>query len=346
MNIRKHIEDRERSFLSKYARHSVNSCGRQLEEPLCPVRTVFQHDRDRILHSKSFRRLKHKTQVFLSPEGDHYRTRLTHTLEVSQVARTVARALALNEDLTEAIALGHDLGHTPFGHAGERVLAELVPGGFRHVAQSLRVVDCLEKDGRGLNLTLEVRDGILKHSKGRGPLLAPDADSRALTLEGQVVRLADIIAYVNHDLDDAIRGGLIRNEDVPAPILAVIGKVHSERIGRMISDLIEQSMLCDGAVIALSAEMDDAIRALRAWLFERVYQVDEVHADFVKASRMLRELFLFFVENEKAFLLAGGRRPPADCIEISVADFIAGMTDRFALALYSRIFLPQPWRPL
>jgi len=346
MNIRKHIEAREDIILSSHACHSKNSKGRENYEELCTVRTVFQHDRDRILHSKSFRRLKHKTQVFLSPEGDHYRTRLTHTLEVSQVARTVARALALNEDLTEAIALGHDLGHTPFGHAGEKVLDAMVPGGFRHVVQSLRVVDCLEKDGSGLNLTQEVRDGILKHSKGRGPLLAPDDSSRAMTLEGQVVRLADIVAYVNHDLDDAIRGGIIKEEDLPRSIVKVVGDSHAHRIGRMVSDLIEQSLCCDGAEIKISQEMDDAIRALRAWLFKKVYEIDAVHSDFVKASRMLRELFTYFVANESAFISAGGRRLPGDAIEISVADFIAGMTDRFALALYSRLFLPQPWKPL
>lgn len=346
MNIRKHIEAREKSILSEHACLSIDSAGRSKEEKLCSVRTIFQHDRDRILHSKSFRRLKHKTQVFLSPEGDHYRTRLTHTLEVSQVARTIARALALNEDLTEAIALGHDLGHTPFGHAGERVLSEMMPGGFRHVVQSLRVVDFIEKDGRGLNLTVEVRDGILKHSKGRGPLLLPDTKSCAMTLEGQVVRLADIIAYVNHDFDDATRGGVITQKDMPLAISQVVGNTHSQRIGRMVSDLIEQSMVDGGSRIRLSAEMDEAIRALRTWLFERVYRVDEVHADFVKASRMLRELFIFFVDNEPDFVSAGGRRFQGDSIEVSVADFIAGMTDRFALALYSRIFLPQPWKPL
>lgn len=346
MDIRKHIEDREITFLSEYACRSSQSSGREVAEDPCSVRTVFQHDRDRILHSKSFRRLKHKTQVFLSPEGDHYRTRLTHTLEVSQVARTVSRALALNEDLTEAIALGHDLGHTPFGHAGERVLAELVPGGFRHVEQSLRVVERLEKDGRGLNLTDEVRDGILKHSKGRGPLLAPDEESRARTLEGQVVRLADIIAYVSHDLDDAMRGGLIAADELPASIVRVVGGTHSQRIGRMVGDLIEQSLALGGAEVMLSGEMDDAIRALRSWLFERVYQVDAVHDDFIKASRMLRELFNYFVENEAVFITFGGRRLPGDSLVTAVADFIAGMTDRFALSLYSRIFLPQPWRAL
>ncbi len=346
MNIRKHIEAREKIILSNYACHSVDSAGRQRDEDLCTVRTVFQHDRDRILHSKSFRRLKHKTQVFLSPEGDHYRTRLTHTLEVSQVARTVARALALNEDLTEAIALGHDLGHTPFGHAGEKVLDGLVPGGFRHVAQSLRVVDSLEKDGEGLNLTHEVRDGILKHSKGRGPLLAPDLATRAVTLEGQIVRLADIVAYVNHDLDDAIRGGIIKQGDLPPSIVRVVGNSHTQRIGLMVSDLIVQSLAADGAEIRISDEMDEAIRALRAWLFERVYEIEAVHSEFVKASRMLRELFNYFIENEPDFAAAGGRRQPGDLIEVSVADFIAGMTDRFALALYSRLFLPQSWKPL
>jgi len=256
MKIRESIEQREAKNLSKHACLSINTQGRKRPGKSCSIRTVFQHDRDRILHSKSFRRLKYKTQVFLSPEGDHYRTRLTHTLEVSQVARTVARALQLNEDLTEAIALGHDLGHTPFGHSGERVLNELVSGGFSHVNQSLRVVDILEKDGRGLNLTAEVRDGILKHSKGRGGLLTPDANSSAVTLEGQVVRLADIIAYVSHDLDDAIRGGVITESDVPQEISQVVGLKHSCRIDRMVRDLIEESLQQNGSEVRISGEMD------------------------------------------------------------------------------------------
>lgn len=280
----------------------------------------------------------------MSPEGDHYRTRLTHTLEVSQVARTVARALRLNEDLTEAIALGHDLGHTPFGHAGERVLNDLVPGGFHHVKQSLRVVDILEKDGQGLNLTFEVRDGIRKHSKGQGGLLTPGPDSSAFTLEGQIVRLADIIAYVSHDLDDAIRGGVIVPDDVPKEISRVVGLKHSRRIDCMVRDLIEQSLAGDVFAIRLSDEMDGAIRALRSWLYEHVYRIDCVHEDFIKASHLLRELFLYFIDNEAVFLQHGGRRLGGDGLEISVADFIAGMTDRFALSLYSRLFLPQPWR--
>lgn len=344
MEIRKSIEQREVETLSTSACLSVNSRGRDKATQPCSIRTSFQHDRDRILHSKSFRRLKYKTQVFLSPEGDHYRTRLTHTLEVSQVARTVARALRLNEDLTEAIALGHDLGHTPFGHAGEGVLNELVPGGFHHVQQSLRVVDILEKDGQGLNLTAEVRDGISKHSKGRGGLLTLGPESLAYTLEGQVVRLADIVAYVSHDLDDAIRGGIISAEDVPKDISRVVGLKHSRRIDRMVRDLIEESVKQGGTVVRISTEMDEALRALRSWLFEHVYRVDRVQEDFDKASRLLRELFLFFVDNEEEFLQHGGRRLEGDCLEVSVADFIAGMTDRFALSLYNRLFLPQPWR--
>ncbi len=344
MEIRELIEQRELKTLSAAACHSRSSKGRQFEGRICSIRTVFQHDRDRILHSKSFRRLKYKTQVFLSPEGDHYRTRLTHTLEVSQVARTVARALRLNEDLTEAIALGHDLGHTPFGHAGERVLDDLVPGGFHHVRQSLRVVDKLEKEGAGLNLTHEVRDGILKHSKGRGGLLTPDEKSRAMTLEGQVVRLADIIAYVSHDLDDAIRGGVIHEDEVPKEISRVIGLRHSQRIDRMVRDLIEASLAAGDGQVCISDEMDDVIRTLRSWLYENVYRAENVHADFVKASHLLRELFLYFLDNEEMFLRHGGRRFAGDGLEVSVADFIAGMTDRFAVSLYSRLFLPQPWK--
>lgn len=343
MEIRESLEQRELETLSNEACCSVNSQGRKHPGRNCSIRTVFQHDRDRILHSKAFRRLKYKTQVFLSPEGDHYRTRLTHTLEVSQVARTVARALRLNEDLTEAIALGHDLGHTPFGHAGERVLNDLVPGGFHHVQQSLRVVDTLEKDGRGLNLTHEVRDGIVKHSKGQGGLLIPGSDALADTLEGQVVRLADIIAYVSHDLDDAIRGGLIKAEDLPGAISSVVGLKHSRRIDRMVHDLIKQS-LETAASITMSKEMDEAIRSLRAWLHENVYQADRVNDDFVKASHLLRELFLYFIDNEEVFLRHGGHRLPGDRMEVSVADFIAGMTDRFALSLFNKLFLPQPWR--
>lgn len=346
MNIRQSLEAFELLAFSPNACLSSKSQGRKFSSKLCTIRTVFQHDRDRILHSKAFRRLKDKTQVFLSPEGDHYRTRLTHTLEVSQVARTISRALRLNEDLTEAISLGHDLGHTPFGHVGERVLNKLVPGGFHHVRQSLRVVDKLEKDGKGLNLTYEVRDGILKHSKGQGGLLTPDAASCAQTLEGQVVRLADIIAYVSHDLDDAIRGQVIKVTDIPKDISDVVGLRHSCRIDRMIRDLISQSMASDCCQIRLSSEMDEAIRALRSWLFEHVYQSKFVQTEFDKASHLLRDLFLYFCANENIFLQYGGRRFTGDSMEVSVADFIAGMTDRFALSLYRECFFPQPWKSI
>lgn len=346
MDIREKIEERERQILSTHAARSCDSMGRAKEEQQCSIRTVFQHDRDKILHSKSFRRLKHKTQVFLSPEGDHYRTRLTHTLEVSQIARTVSRALDLNEDLTEAIALGHDLGHTPFGHAGERVLNGLVPGGFHHVRQSLRVVELLEKGGRGLNLTHEVRDGILKHSKGTGPIDPGYPGALPLTLEGQVVRRCDILAYVNHDLDDALRGGIIAFEQVPHDIIAVLGSSHGRRIDRMVRDMIACSMATDGSHICQSQEMEQAVVALRDWLYDNVYSIQAIHADFSKASRILRELYQYFVDNEEQLIAHGGRRYPGDTMDISTADFIAGMTDRYAINLYHELFLPQPWKIL
>lgn len=342
--IRTLLEERERQALSPLACLSANSRGRERAEDLCSIRTVFQVDRDRILHCKSFRRLKYKTQVFLAPEGDHYRTRLTHTLEVAQIARTIARALALSEDLTEAIALGHDLGHTPFGHAGERVLNELVPGGFHHVRQSLRVVEVLEKDHQGLNLTAEVRDGILKHSKGRGPLF--QANGEAMTLEGQIVRLADIVAYVNHDLDDALRSGLIRSQQVPSVVLDVLGATHSARINTMVQDAIVQAMATPGERLSLSDSVGNALYALRDWLYDHVYQVDSVHADFVKASRLLRDLFGYFMTREDALADHGGCHWPGDALEVSVADFLAGMTDRYALNLYYQLFLPRPWKSL
>src|SRR5438093_3023874 len=243
-------EEREREWLSPRAALASASKGRETAEPQDDLRTCFQRDRDRIIHSKAFRRLKHKTQVFLSPEGDHYRTRLTHTLEVSQIARTISRALRLNEDLTEAIGLGHDLGHTPFGHAGEAILNEIAPGGFRHFEQSLRVVDLLEMEGRGLNLTWEVRDGILKHSKGTGAVFTKQDQGRPATLEGQVVRVSDIIAYVNHDVDDAIRSGLIQPSDIPKEVTEVLGESHSQRINTLVSDVIHSSL--DGNLEAIN----------------------------------------------------------------------------------------------
>ena len=273
------LEEREKKFLSPHAQLSSQSRGRRVPEEECSIRPAFQHDRDRIIHSKAFRRLKHKTQVFLIPGGDHYRTRLTHTLEVAQIARTMAKALCLNEDLTEAIALGHDLGHTPFGHAGEDILNEICPGGFRHSAQSLRVVDFLEREGRGLNLTFEVRDGILKHSKGKGDLIADDPRDMPATYEGRLVRVADIIAYINHDLDDAMRAGLISPRDIPADCTAELGDSHGKRIDAMVRDILEQSLGSDPPKIAPSRRKLEAMVKLRDFLYERVYDLPTVHGE-------------------------------------------------------------------
>lgn len=344
--IRVTIEQREDEFLAPQACSSRGSRGRARSEEPCPVRTCFQVDRDRILHSKAFRRLKHKTQVFLSPEGDHYRTRLTHTLEVAQIARTVARALQLNEDLTEAIALGHDLGHTPFGHAGERVLDELLVGGFHHVRQSLRVVDQLENDGAGLNLTWEVRDGIRHHSKGRGALSGGKPEDLPATLEGQLVRLSDVVAYVSHDLDDAIRAGLIAVDDVPQSLRERLGSRHGQRINTMVADLITASQSAGTRIICLSAATGQAVTDLREWLFRHVYQAAPVVDDFNKASHVLRELFTYFIAHPADLVACGGRQAKDDPFEVAVADFLAGMTDRYALSLFERLFLPQPWKVL
>ncbi len=346
MNFRVRYEQSEKKLLGPGACLSSTSRGRErLEEP-CPVRTAFQVDRDRILHCKAFRRLKHKTQVFLAPEGDHYRTRLTHTLEVAQIARTVARALRLNEDLTEAIALGHDLGHTPFGHAGERVLDELLPEGFHHVRQSLRVVDLLERDGRGLNLTWEVRDGILGHSKGQGKLAGEASDNLPSTQEGHLVRLADVIAYVNHDLDDAVRSGLIDAQDVPRKLRDQLGETHSQRIDTMVNDILLASTAGAEVAVCLSPAVLEGVAALRDWLYCNVYRTASVEADFAKASRVLRELFNYFLENP-AELIACGAAPDAETLpEVATADFLAGMTDRYAMNLYQKLLLPQPWKTL
>src|SRR5262245_56167331 len=261
--IREQLEDDEERVLSPFAQRSRASKGRARPEPPDPVRPIFQHDRDRIIHSKAFRRLAGKTQVFLAPEGDHYRTRITHTLEVAQIARTVTRALRLNESLTEAIVMGHDLGHTPFGQAGEKVLAKLMPEGFHHVKQSLRVVEVLEREGRGLNLSMEVRDGILKHSKGKGHIISDNANLMAMTLEGQIVRISDIVAYVNHDLDDAIRGKVVTSSELPPEILRVLGPMHSERISRMVADMVGSSRLDEKRQIRMSEEVLSHLIALR-----------------------------------------------------------------------------------
>ncbi|MDH5299010.1 MAG: deoxyguanosinetriphosphate triphosphohydrolase [Desulfobulbaceae bacterium] len=345
LQFRQEMEEREAQSLSPHACLNRDSKGRLRQESECAIRMPFQRDRDRIIHSKTFRRLKHKTQVFLSPTGDHYRTRLTHALEVSQIARTIAATLRLNESLTEAIALGHDLGHTPFGHAGENVLNELHPGGFKHYEQSLRVVDLLEKKGQGLNLTHEVRDGIIKHSKGRREILPEDIDDLPETMEGQVVRLADIIAYVNHDLDDALRAGVVREKDLPADIRQTLGTKNSRRIGSMVKDLIVNTTARGGARLAMSRRVLVATEDLRAFLYDNVYEVNRVHNDFIKAMKIMRELYYYFLDHDDHWeeLI---RYDSETSRHRKVCDFIAGMTDRYALDLYVEIFFPKPWSVL
>jgi dGTPase len=323
-------EEWEAKTLSPYACRSAASRGRERPEEECSVRTVFQRDRDRIIHSKSFRRLKHKTQVFIIPEGDHFRTRLTHTLEVAQIARTIARALRLNEDLTEAIALGHDLGHTPFGHTGEAALNAVHPGGFRHNEQSLRVVEHLE-GGCGLNLTWEVRDGILNHT---GP-------NRPATLEGQVVRIADRIAYINHDIDDALRGGVLTVDELPADCLDVLGHTHRNRINTMIVDLIESS--CERPEITLSPRVGQAMDRLRDFMFARVYLSSAAKQEEGKARHVVQYLYRYFMEHPDALPAEFRRRAETaggSWAQV-VCDYIAGMTDRYAVAVFQDLFVPQ-----
>ena len=292
--IRENFEDREKSFLSPFGCQSSRSKGRIRPEPSCPIRTEFQRDRDRIVYSNAFRRLKHKTQVFLSPLGDHYRTRLTHTLEVSEIARTITRAMRLNEDLAEAIAMGHDLGHTPFGHSGETVLKEIYNSDFSHNEQSLRVVDTLENKGDGLNLTYEVRDGILKHSKGFGQIIPEEPEDNAATIEGRIVRISDIIAYLNHDLDDAIRSGVINRKQIPAACINVLGHTHSERATTMIRDIIFSSKIeNDEFCLRISDEVLSAMIDLRKFLYENVYRSFHVHKEFIKAKKILTEIYTY-----------------------------------------------------
>jgi len=338
--IRELIEKTEEQSLSPKACLSSRSKGRVREEAPHPIRTAFQRDRDRIIHCKSFRRLKHKTQVFLSPFGDHYRTRLTHCLEVSQIARTIARALRLNEDLTEAIALGHDLGHTPFGHAGEETLGKLLAGGFHHWAQSLRVVDKLEYDGKGLNLTFEVRDGILKHSKGRGVILEDDPEDMPATLEGQIVRVSDVIAYVNHDTDDALRAGIIKEKDIPAELVKVLGKWPATRIDRMVMDVVEASLGQDLERIAMSRPMMKAMVELREFLYDHVYFNPASREELRKTEKILRDLFDYVMEHPEGYVRD---YPAEDSLKIRAADFLAGMSDGYAVRLYEEIFLPKSW---
>ena len=352
-SIKKQLENREEEILSPYAAISRESRGRRVleQEDICDIRLPYQRDRDRIIHSKTFRRLKHKTQVFLAPTGDHYRTRLTHVLEVSQIARTVAAALCLNESLTEAIALGHDLGHTPFGHAGEATLNELHPSGFKHYIHSLRVIDFLENKGKGLNLTFEVRNGISRHSKGRNDIIPQRKSELAVTLEGQVVRIADIIAYVNHDLDDALRAGILKEGDLPAQIKTVVGERHSQRIGSMVRDLIVETLTADDGTLHISQQMLETITELRSFLYDKVYRFYRVHQEFEKAQRIIRELYSYFLEFGLVKRYHGEWAVEKDwhgwrddkTAHRRVCDYIAGMTDRYALDLYEYIFLPRPW---
>lgn len=349
MLIREEFEKREKNFMSPFGCQSADSRGRDRDEKPCPVRTAFQLDRDRIVYSNAFRRLKHKTQVFLSPLGDDYRTRLTHTLEVAQMARAIARALFLNEDLVEAVALGHDLGHTPFGHGGETVLKEIFSADFSHNEQSLRVVEVLENNGQGLNLTHEVRDGILKHSKGFGKIIPDDARELAGTYEGQIARIADIMAYLNHDLEDAIRSGVITTEQVPADCAKVLGYTHSQRATTMIRDLISSTEVCgDKLCLQISDEVNQAMAVLRTFLYDNVYRSSRVHRHFEKAKKILSELYTFFLDNEPLLLenldelqMAGLKLSNLPRERI-VCDLIASMTDRYAMNLYKKLFFPIP----
>lgn len=338
MTIREQLEEIEKKILSANACLSADSKGRDRPERLHPLRTAFQRDRDRIIHSKSFRRLKHKTQVFLAPFGDHYRTRLTHTLEVSQIARTIAKALRLNEDLTEAIALGHDLGHTPFGHAGEETLAKLLPRGFTHYEQSLRVVEKLEYEGKGLNLTIEVRDGIYKHSKGKGEILDVEKKDLPMTLEGQVVRASDVIAYVNHDIDDAVRADVIKESDIPLHLIQILGQWHASRIDRMVEDVVQASLKANSEKIAMSEEIRKGITELRDFLYERVYFNPASKQELEKTEKILADLYNYLLKNPGGHIKP---YPKGDPLEKRVGDFIAGMTDRYALGLYGKIFFPR-----
>jgi dGTPase len=342
MLIREQLEARERATLAEAACKSADSRGRLRPEIEDPIRPSFQRDRDRIIHTKAFRRLKHKTQVFFSPTGDHYRTRLTHTLEVSQIARTIAKVLRLHEELTEAIALGHDLGHTPFGHAGERVLSALVPGGFNHYEQSLRIVDVLENDRQGLNLTWEVRDGIARHSKGKSglPVGAPK-EHRASTIEGQVARVADIIAYVNHDFDDAVRAGLLRESALPRGLQDRLGRTASERIGRMVADVVQETLAGELSEIRMSEAVLHATLDLRTFLFESVYENAIATAEFGKAEGILGGLWEKVRQHPDAFL--DRRTVESEGLDAAAQDFIAGMTDRYAVRLYEQLFIPKPW---
>ena len=345
-NIRQQLEEQEEELLSPHAARSRLSRGRQRKEKPCPMRTEFQRDRDRIVHCKSFRRLMHKTQVFIAPAGDHYRTRLTHTVEVSQIARTLARALKLNEDLTEAIALGHDLGHTPFGHMGEEVLDELHPQGFRHNEQSLRVVERLENDGRGLNLTWEVRDGILNHSKPRDRIISTDR-AKAATFEGQICSIADAIAYINHDVDDAIRAGIIAAKDLPQNVTDTLGKSHRQRINTLVSDVIDASWAATGEMdntpyIGMSRKVQGAANVLRDFLFQEVYQSESVRKEDNRVRHIIVKLYEHYNQHPNEMpekylqnIPDGGK---VQALQDIIIDYISGMTERYALETFQRLY--------
>jgi dGTPase len=340
--IRQQLEEREREILAPQASKSADTKGRARKETEDAIRPAFQRDRDRIIHTKAFRRLKHKTQVFFAPTGDHYRTRLTHTLEVAQIARTIAKVLHLHEELTEAIALGHDLGHTPFGHAGERVLNDLVPGEFNHYEQSLRIVDVLENNRQGLNLTWEVRDGIARHSKGKHgmPVGAPP-EHRASTIEGQVARVADIVAYVNHDIDDAVRAGILSEASLPGDAVKLLGSTNSQRIGTLVSDVVHQTIAGGLSEIRMSDPVLHALIDLRSFLFEAVYENPIAIAEFGKAAGILGGLWEKVRARPEEFLDL--RTVEAEGLDVAAQDFVAGMTDRYAVRLFEQLFIPKPW---
>ncbi|OGR10186.1 MAG: deoxyguanosinetriphosphate triphosphohydrolase [Desulfobacterales bacterium RIFOXYA12_FULL_46_15] len=349
LSIRERFQIREKNFLSEYGTLSANTKRHHNEDQICNIRTPFQLDRDRIVYSNAFRRLKHKTQVFLSPLGDHYRTRLTHTLEVAEISRNIARAMRLNEDLSEAIALGHDLGHTPFGHGGETALIEVFSHHFSHSDQSLRVVDSLENMGKGLNLTREVRDGILKHSKGFGNIIPSTPGETAVTVEGRIVRIADIIAYLNHDLDDALRGKVILPTDVPDICIKKLGKTHSQRASLMIEQLVYNSGPENGKfILDMGKDTFHAMTILRKFLYDKVYRSPAVHEEFLKAKNIIIGLYNYFINHPDALQseLEKMEMAPWEAsknpLSRSVCDIIASMTDRYALNLYAKTFFPKP----
>ena len=335
MKIREQIEQREKEILSPFASLASDSKGRKVFEEKCDIRTEFQRDRDRIIHSKAFRRLKHKTQVFIAPEGDHFRTRLTHTLEVAQIGRTIARALRLNEDLVEAISLGHDLGHTPFGHTGEAILNKLHPQGFKHYKQSLRVVDFLEsnKNRHGLNLTYEVREGIINHS-GKSP---------SKSLEGQIVKLSDRIAYINHDIDDAIRANIIAEKDLPKDCIETLGSTHGIRINNMIVDIVNNSL--DKQIVTMSPIIEEKTEKLREYMFKNVYYNPLAKSEEKKAEYIIKELYKFYINNPKELPIEYqySYLEEKSSIEDRICDYIAGMTDRYVIHIFTNLFVPKPW---